>query len=208
MKDSYNAKVALVPPEAPVYFSCREPEIQSVHHGIQSRHPVVISGDSGMGKSFLAAKYTSIHGKKFSLIFWISCESRNLAYSILQNICNSLLLAVTSKSGRPTERSEIRHVANQYLERASDYLLILDQADGTNIVLDILQGVTEFSGSVIITSQDEHFAELLSARLRRATQSRPTTRVKLVRLLRWTTQQTYLSLCSKYQLSKPLIVPL
>ncbi|KAJ1551562.1 hypothetical protein HK096_008295 [Nowakowskiella sp. JEL0078] len=188
--------------EASVYFSCREPEIQSVHHGIHSRHPVIISGEPGIGKSALAAKYASIYGKKFNSIFWISCESRNSAYAGLQNICNSLLLTVTSKSGRSVERSEIRRVANQYLERANDYLLILDQADDTNVVLDILQGVTEFGGSVIITSQDEHFAELLSARLHPASQSRPSTRVKLVRLRRWTTQQTYSFLCGRVPVIK------
>ncbi|KAJ3119711.1 hypothetical protein HK098_005216 [Nowakowskiella sp. JEL0407] len=180
----------LFPPDPSPFFAHRDMELLAINNGMRSNHIVVLSGDAGIGKTSIASQFAQQNQSQYPLIFWISCESRNSAYSALQTMCTAAGRTVISqKMGQPPARKQIRKIGVEILSTRTDYLLILDQADDVGVVKEVFSGISNFGGSVIITTQNEEVAEFVSRQLNVGSEKLQY-KVKMIRIRRWTIQQT------------------
>jgi tetratricopeptide (TPR) repeat protein len=110
---------------------------------------LAIQGLSGIGKTQLAIAYTQEYAAYYDLVWWISCQTRNVAYRDMANLESQLGL-----SHVPTSPQEPRFAAVfEALRLGTIYrrwLLVFDNADVPD---DIKEFIPPGYGHVLITSR-------------------------------------------------------
>jgi tetratricopeptide (TPR) repeat protein len=133
-------------------FMGRDDLLRDLHQAFTSdtRHgALAIQGLSGIGKTQLAIAYTREYADYYDLVWWISCQSRNVAYRDMASLESQLGL-----SHVPTSPQEPRFAAVfEALRLGALYrrwLLVFDNADVPD---DIEEFIPPGYGHVLITSR-------------------------------------------------------
>ena len=110
---------------------------------------LVLCGPPGVGKTQHAVQYAHQNRSQYSIVLWASADSVPGLYQALTVIAD---LIFPAKMGYLIEAKVV--ALREWLERESNWLLILDNADSVEVVLEIERFIpSAHQGFVLITSQ-------------------------------------------------------
>jgi tetratricopeptide (TPR) repeat protein len=135
------------------FFTDRETILEHLHNtfsaGKTPTATYVLSGLGGIGKTVIALEYAYRYSEKYQAIFWIQAHSSLPFTTGLLKIADQLNLP--EKRYKNPER--VLAAVKQWMQRYSDWLMILDNVNDGKFVRDQLPAGRR--GHVLITTQDQ-----------------------------------------------------
>ncbi len=134
-----------VPYQRPLFFTGRQNIIRDLHKMFKAGKTVIgLNGLGGIGKTLTAVEYAYRYGTEYQAVFWVTADER----------LTSDLVALASLLGLPekdaTEQSVAVNGVKRWLERNTNWLLILDNVDNLSIVRQFIPYATR--GHILLTT--------------------------------------------------------
>jgi hypothetical protein len=107
-----------------------------------------ISGLGGVGKTQVAIEYVYRYGSEYDLVWWVPAEEAVVLFGAYRALAQKLNLPEKDA----TEESAVVDGVRRHLAQRGDWLLVFDNAPGSEQVRRYLQGTT--TGHVLITSRN------------------------------------------------------
>jgi tetratricopeptide (TPR) repeat protein len=152
------ARAGIAPLHGPVPrsvngFIGREKFLEDLHQAFVSaerRSALAIQGPGGIGKTQLAIAYSQRYAAYYNLIWWISCETWNVAYRDMASLESRLGLTQVTPSAQEARFAALFN-ALRVGATYEHWLLVFDGAD---VPSDIEELIPPRHGHVLITSRN------------------------------------------------------
>ncbi len=147
-------------PKQNQFFTGREIVIEQLHEKLKENgatalsQPQAISGLGGIGKTQTAIKYAYKYKNDYKAVFWVYSDSKGSLISSYVKIASLLNLPVKDDKNQELIVYSVKH----WLENNSDWLLIFDNADNTEIIEEFFPVQTK--GHILLTSRAQIFSKL------------------------------------------------
>ena len=136
-----------VPYERNPYFTGRNTFLQVLKKELTISGAVAICGLGGIGKTQVAVEYAYRNRSDYEDVFWVRSDTNSALHEGFVKIAVLLGLPENSAQKQTTAVEAVK----QWLERSSDWLLILDNADMPDLVKPYLP--RDRKGQVLFTSR-------------------------------------------------------
>ena len=137
------------------FFTGREDVLQQLHeYFTQAKtaaltQPPAITGLGGIGKTQVAVEYAYRYKEAYHDVFWVNATSRETLIEGFVTIAR--LLALPAKDEQ--DQTMIVAAVQQWLANHSDWLLILDNADDSQLVTEFFP--TGNTGHILLTTREQ-----------------------------------------------------
>lgn len=151
-----------IPVSLSAHFTGRQDTLTGLRQRLCERRVVALWGLGGLGKTQTAIAYAHSHRGDYSTILWISGDS---AASFEQGLFDiGLPLSRAGRLARPypdeSDAVAVRRAVREYLQSATDYLLICDNVDTPHSLRAVWPGASGFGGHVVLTSRTQDCRQL------------------------------------------------
>lgn len=153
--DDSDASIFNVPYRRNLYFTGREDTLEQLHEAlVMSKAAALtqtqaISGMGGIGKTQTAIEYAYRYRNEYQAVLWAGADRRETLVNDFVNIAKLLKLPEKDKDD---QNSAVKAV-KRWLEKYSNWLLILDNADDLNVTSDFLP--MQGTGHILLTTREQ-----------------------------------------------------
>ncbi|HEU5227720.1 MAG TPA: helix-turn-helix transcriptional regulator, partial [Ktedonobacteraceae bacterium] len=142
-----------VPYQRNLFFTGRESTLSHLHEILShkssatSSHSCALCGLGGVGKTQMAIEYAYRHFQEYSAVFWLHAETSESLISSYVSLADLLNFPQRAMG----EQNEIVTATIQWLNKHSDWLLIVDNVENIELIKPILPVARK--GSFLFTTQ-------------------------------------------------------
>ncbi len=158
--DQASQKLWNVPFRRNPYFTAYDEVIEELHLRLSAEKDGVaietLSGLGGIGKTQLMLEYAYRKRDDYRAVFWFRADKQELLEEDLAQAAK--LLGVPEARKRQPNHQYLVNEAKQWLQKHSDWLLLIDNVEEGIKVKDLLLGMQH--GHVLLTSRSQAVAEL------------------------------------------------
>ncbi|HEV2762188.1 MAG TPA: TIR domain-containing protein, partial [Pyrinomonadaceae bacterium] len=129
------------------FFTGRAQILEDLRRTLAAEGKAALSGMGGVGKTQSAAEYAHRHRQDYAAVLWAGADTEESLKSDLAAAAVTLNLPEQGES----DRDLIVAAVKRWLERNSNWLLILDNADDLSVASDFLS--REWRGHLLLTTR-------------------------------------------------------